>query len=185
MLGVILFDVVLAIVILGMSYLSFKKRVYLKIYEYVKILLLMTLSASFAVKTGLFLQKNSIISGDTYSVIVLFGFGVNIALIILIYNLLKKIKLLVSNQTLKEFTAISVNFIQILFIVTFSLYIAMQIYIPKKYFSSYLEQTYSYPAIKLFYMRFINDEFVDMIIYQESKTTPKEIIINSLKNGLN
>jgi len=60
-LGVILFDIILAIVIVGISYLSFKKRLYLKIYEYIKIFLLITLSASFAAKTGLFLQKNSIL----------------------------------------------------------------------------------------------------------------------------
>ena len=83
-----LIDILLLVLIGFLTYISYKKRLYVKILEYLKIFMLITLSASFAPNTGVFLQKNAILSGDTYSVLVLIGFGVNVGVLILLYLLL-------------------------------------------------------------------------------------------------
>ena len=155
------------------------------IFEYLKIFLLITLSAALATKMGLFLQKIAILSGDTYSVIVLIGFGINIGLFYLLYKLSDKLfQNFVTSPKARRFFAKFVTVVQVVFIFTFSLYIVMQLYIAKQYMEPTFSQTLSYPYIKSFYMGFVNDDFVKMIISSESKSAPHEVLIQSLKNSI-
>ncbi|MGM0622728.1 MAG: hypothetical protein ACQESH_01775 [Campylobacterota bacterium] len=181
-----LIDLIFAAIVLFLSYYSYQKRIYLKTFEYLKIFLLITLSASFAAKSGLVLQKYSILSGDTYSVIVLIGFGINILLFILLYLLGKKLfENFITSAKMRTFLAKAVTFVQVLFIFTFSLYIIMQLTFAKTYLQPPLNKTLSYTYIKGFYLSFINDDFVKMIISANSKSAPHEILINSFKNSIN
>ena len=44
-------------------------------------------------------------------------------------------------------------------------------------------KSYSYVYIKSFYKKFLNDDFVDMILNADTGTNHKEIIFRSLKNS--
>jgi hypothetical protein len=182
----ILIDLLFIAAIALLSYFAYEKKMYQKTFEYVKILILFTLSASFAAKTGVFLEKNNILNADTYSVIVLIGFGINLGVFLLFYLLLEKLyQAFITDLRVRGFVIKTVTVLQVAFIVTFTLYILMQLYIPKKYFEPTLQKTYTYTYVKKFYLSFINDDFVKMLLHANSKTPPHELIINSIKNTIN
>ncbi len=180
----IIFDIAFAVLLLYLSVISYQKRTYLAIYEYVKIFLLITLAASFAPKAAIWLSRWDVLKADTYSVAVLIAFGINIALIWGLYLLLRSVyENAMHSPGLKTLVAKSVSFLQTVLIVTFACYILMQLGPAKNHIYSHAAKTYSYPLIRGFYMSFINDDFVRLILNGDSKTNAKEVILRSFKNS--
>ncbi len=87
------------------------------------------------------------------------------------------------NVKIRTIFAKTFTFLEVLTIVTFSLYIVMQLYITKAYLYKSLKKSYSYPKIEKFYHSFLNDDFVNMILNSDTGTNHKEIIFKSFKNS--
>jgi len=180
----IVFDIAFVLLLLYLSIMSYQKRTYLAIYEYVKIFLLITLAASFAPKAAIWLSRWGVLQADTYSVAVLIAFGINIASIWGLYLLLQTVyENALHNLWLKTVVAKSVSLLQTVLVVTFACYILMQLGPAKNHIYPHASKTYSYPMIRGFYMSFINDDFVRLILQGDSKTNAKEVILRSFKNS--
>ncbi|WP_419769600.1 MAG: hypothetical protein ACNI3C_09665 [Candidatus Marinarcus sp.] len=177
-------DVALFLLIAYCSYYSYQKKIYLKIFEYFKIFVLITLSAKFASKMGLLLEDSHVINADSFAMIVLIGFGVNILLILNSYQFIFKLfNNYINNQSIREFCAKSVTLLEITIIITFSLYLLMQITLSKNLLYNSLKKSYSYVHIKHFYTKFLNDDFVYMVLNTDTKTNRTEVIFKSIKNA--
>lgn len=181
----IILDLFLFAFIIYATDYSYKKRVYLKLFEYFKLFIIITISAKQAHFTAVWLQKLHITTADTYTTLILMGFGLNfiLAFYVVKYGLIysdKKIK----NNIFKNTIARIVTFIEVILVVTFSLYIFMQLNLTKKYLNTSLQKSYGYPYIQNFYIKFLNDDFVDMVLNSDTGINKKEIIFKSLKNSL-
>ncbi|MEA3354580.1 MAG: hypothetical protein U9Q33_12270 [Campylobacterota bacterium] len=178
-------DLLLVLLILWSSYYSFKNKTYQKTFHYLKIFLLITISAKLASYTGVYLQKLHITKADTYTTLILIGFGINISSFYFSYKYLYKFAgLLLNNNKLRNISAMVISFLEVLILITFSVYLIMQLYFSKKYLYTHISKSYSYPKIERFYKNFLNDEFVNMILSSDTGTNSKEIIIKSFKNSL-
>ena len=179
------FDLFLLLLIIFTTYESFKNKIYIKIFDYFKIFVLITLSAKFAHYTGVTLQKLSITEADTYTTLILIAFSINIV----VFGYLGKILFKYSNKYInshktKDTLAKIIIFIEVLILITFSLYIVMQINLTKIYLQPILKQSYSYSKIQKFYIIFLNDGFVNIVMGSDTGTNHKEVIFKSLKNSL-
>lgn len=178
-----IFDLVLCTLILYGSYYSYQNRLYIKIFEYFKIFLLVTISAKLAPYMGQTLQKLSITKADTYTTLILISFVVNIVLFFYFYKTLFNLSnKLIQSHKIKDFSAKVISFLEVLVIITFSLYIFMQLAITKEYLYNHMKKTYTYPKIKKFYNSFLGDEFVNMVLTSDTGTNAKEVIFKSFKN---
>ncbi len=181
----IILDFLLFAFIIYATDFSYKKRVYLKLFEYFKLFIIITISAKQAHFTAVWLQKLYITTADTYTTLILMGFGLNfiLAFYIVKYTLIysdKKIK----NNIFKNTIARIVTFVEVVLVISFSYYIFMQLTLSKRYLDSTFQKTYSYPYIQKFYIKFLNDDFVDMVLNSDTGLNKKEIIFKSLKNSL-
>ncbi len=180
----ILIDILLLILIAYATYYSYQKKIYLKIFEYFKLFILITLSAKFASNTGWFLQANHVLKTDTYATLILIGFSINL---ILFYYLTKFLiefsDRFIDSQNIKSFFAKTLTLFEVVVIVTFVLYMSMQLYPSKKYLYPSMKKTYSYPYVRKFYIKFLNDDFIHMILNSDSGTNYKEVIFKSFKNA--
>jgi hypothetical protein len=59
----------------------------------------------------------------------------------------------------------------------------MQLTISKTYLYPYLNKSYSYKYIKVFYKNFLNDDFLHMVLEADTSINHKEIIFKSFKNS--
>lgn len=156
----------------------------MKIFEYFKIFFVITISAKLSSSTGVLLQKLYITKADTYTTLILISFILNF--LILYYGwgyILAFTKQYINNEKLKTLFAKIFTGIEVVIIVTFSLYILMQIYLAKVYLYPTLSKTYTYPKIEKFYKKFLNDDFVRMILSSDTGTNYKEVIFKSFKNS--
>jgi hypothetical protein len=129
------------------------------------------------------LERLNIISSDTYTTLILIGFSVNI--IILYYgesSILKFLNRYINNSSVKTFFAKIITTLEVIIITTFTLYILMQLSISKSYLYPTLKKSYSYPYIRSFYMKFLNDDFLNMVLKADTGTNYKEVIFKSFKN---
>lgn len=178
-------DVVLVAAVIVFGYKSYKNKIYLKIFEYFKIFVAITLSAKLAPYTAIALQKFYITKADTYTTLTLIAFAVN--LFFFYYtgrSILKFLNKNVSNINFRKYTAILVTIVEVVIISTFSLYITMQLYLAKVYLHKPLSKTYVYPKVHKFYKSFLNDEFVKMVMSSDTGTNKDEVIFKSFKNSL-
>ena len=181
----LLFDISLFLFVSYFIYYSYKKKIYVSIFEYFKIFLLITISGKLASASGIKLAKLGILQADTYTTLVLIGFIINITLLYLTQNyILKFLNTIIKSIHIKEYFAKLITVIQVTVAITFCLYIFMQLKVSKKYIYPTLSKTYSYPYIKKFYTRFLNDDFVNMVLNSDTGTNHKEILFKSLKNCL-
>jgi hypothetical protein len=143
-----------------------------------------TLSAKLAGFTAIFLQKFHITKADTYTTLILISFVINILILYFgwryIFAFSNKF---MQNTKLRTFFAKTFTFIEVFTIITFSIYIIMQLYLSKMYLSKHIKKSYSYPKIEKFYNSFLNDGFVNMILKSDTGTNHKEIIFKSFKNS--
>jgi len=179
-----LFDLALLFSIFYFTKTSYENKTYMKIFEYFKIFVAITLSAKFSSITAIVLQKLYITKADTYTTLILISFLVNLAILYffgkyIIRFLNKKVK----NINIRKYTAIFFTFLEVIIIITFSLYIMMQIYITKVYLYKSFHKTVSYPKIEKFYNSFLNDEFINMVLNSDTGTNHKEVIFKSFKNS--
>lgn len=177
-------DLVLIISIILLTKISYEKKIYIKIFEYFKIFMAITLSAKLAGYTAILLQKFYITKADTYTTLILISFVVNILILYFgwkyIFAFSNKF---LQNAKVRTFLAKTFTFIEVLIIITFSIYIVMQLYISKVYLYKSMKKSYSYPKIEKFYNSFLNDDFVNMILNSDTGTNHKEIIFKSFKNS--
>jgi len=179
-----IFDLILAIFIAIFTYISYKNRSYLKIFEYFKIFFIVTVSAKLAYPMGVLLQKLYILKVDTYTTLILISFIVNVAILYFGWESIFKLSnRFIKSEKIKQIFARVITLLNVVVLSTFSLYIAMQIYIIRVYMYKPLHKTYSYPKIERFYKKFLNDEFVNMILHSDTGTNSKEVIFKSLKNS--
>lgn len=180
-----LLDLVFYLIIGFFIYRNYKNKSYIKIFEYFKIFVAITLSAKLSSYTAMALQKLYITKADTYTTLILIAFVINLLIIIYGYKyFFKLIKNYLNNEKVKTILAKIFTVIEVLVISTFSLYIIMQIYLAKTYLHPIATETYSYPVIERFYKSFLNNDFVNMIMGSDTGTNHKEVIFKSFKNSL-
>jgi len=180
-----LFDFILLLSILYFTYQSYQNRTYIKIFEYFKIFVAITLSAKCSSFTALALQKLYITKADTYTTLILISFVINLAILYYFGKyLIRFLNNTIKNVNIRKYTAIFVTFLEVVIMITFSLYIIMQLYITKSYLYKSLNHTVSYPKIEKFYNSFLNDEFVNMVLNSDTGTNHKEVIFKSFKNSI-
>lgn len=180
-----LFDITLFIFICYFIYYSYKRKIYVSIFEYFKIFIIITISAKLASTTGIKLSKFGILQADTYTTLVLIGFMINFAILYFFQDsIFKFLDNVIKNIDVKEYFAKLITIVQVTIIVTFCLYIFMQLKVSKRYIYPTLTKTYSYPYIRKFYTKFLNDDFVNMVLSSDTGTNHKEILFKSFKNCL-
>ena len=177
-------DLVLIASILILTRIIYERNIYIKIFEYFKIFMAITLSAKLSSYTAIFLQKFYITKADTYTTLILISFVINI---IILYFGWKYIfafsNKFMQNVKIRTALAKTFTFLEVFTLITFSMYIVMQLYISKAYLYSSMKKTYSYPKIEKFYNSFLNDDFVNMVLNSDTGTNHKEIIFKSFKNS--
>lgn len=179
-----IFDALLAGFIIYASIYSYKNGTYNKIFDYFKIFLLVTVSAKLSLYTGILLQDLYVTKADTYTTLLLIGFGINLFILYNSYKfILKLLDSCINSNKLKKLFAVLVSFLEVVILTTFALYIVMQLYVSKKYLYTHINKTYSYKKIEKFYHGFLNDSFVRMLMGSDTGTNSKEVIFKSLKNG--
>lgn len=179
-----LIDILFLFLIGYFIYYSYTHKSYVKIFEYFKIFLVITLSAKLANTTAILLQKLYITKADTYTTLILIAFVVNIAIFylsgryILVFS-----RQFINNEKLKITLAKIFTVLEVLVLSTFALYIVMQLYLSKVYLYPTLKKTFLYPKIEKFYHSFLNDDFVNMVLGSDTGTNHKEVIFKSFKNS--
>jgi len=179
------FDLIFIVAIIVLTKISYEKRIYIKIFEYFKLFIAITLSAKLAVYTALLLQKLYITKADTYTTLILIAFLVNISLIYFGWKYIFRFSnQYLQNTKIRTVLAKIFSFLEVFITITFSIYIAMQLYITKVYLYEPMNKTYTYPKIQKFYNSFLNDDFVSMILKSDTGTNHKEVIFKSFKNSI-
>jgi hypothetical protein len=177
-------DILFLLLIIFACYYSYQRKIYLKIFDYFKIFFIITVSAKLSSYTGVLLQKLYITKADTYTTLILIAFVVNLFIIYFSWKYIFQFtRTYINNEKLKVLFAKIFTGIEVLIILTFSLYILMQIYLVKVYIYPIFKQTYSYPKIEKFYKSFLNDDFVNMVLGSDTGTNHKEVIFKSFKNS--
>lgn len=180
-----LIDLLLVLAISGLIYYSYKNKSYVKIFEYFKIFIAITLSSYLAPKTATLLQNLYITKADTYTTLLLIAFSVNLLIIIYGYkSFFKLTKTYINNEKVKVVLAKFFTVLEVVVLTTFALYIVMQLYLAKVYIHPTLEKTYLYPKIENFYTKFLNYDFVLLVMGQDTGTNHKELLFKSFKNAL-
>lgn len=177
-------DLILFVAIILLTKISYEKRIYIKIFDYFKIFLAITLSAKLAGYTAILLQKFYITKADTYTTLILIAFSVNLLVLYFgwryIFAFSNKY---LQNTKIRTFLAKTFSFLEVLITLTFSIYIIMQLYVSKVYLYKTIQKSYTYPKIEKFYNSFLNDDFVNMILKSDTGTNHKEVIFKSFKNS--
>jgi hypothetical protein len=178
-------DIIFFLIIINSLKFAYKKKIYIKIFEYIKLFTIITLSAKGSYYTGTFLQQFYITKVDTYSTLILLSFILNFLLMTYLTTLIGQMtnKYAKSMKT-KDLIAKGFTFIEVIVLFTFGLYLVMQLYVSKMYIEPYLNRSFSYKYIKRFYKNFLNDEFVHMVLDSDTGTNYHEVIFKSLKNSI-
>jgi hypothetical protein len=177
-------DLVLLVSIILLTRISYERKIYIKIFEYFKIFMAITLSAKLAGYTANILQQFHITKADTYTTLILISFVVNLLLLYFGWRYIFAFSnRFMQNVKVRTFLAKIFTFLEVFTIITFTIYIVMQLYITKSYLYKTMKKSYSYPKIEKFYNSFLNDDFVNMILNSDTGTNHKEIIFKSFKNS--
>jgi len=179
-----LIDLVLIVLISYFTYISYKKQIYVKVFEYFKLFAIITISTKLASTTATILSKAYIIKADTYTTLILISFALNFIILFLSWKYIFKIinKYFNSSKT-RIFFAKIFTFLEVFVVITFSIYIVMQLYISKVYLYKTMKKSYSYSKIEKFYNNFLNDDFISILLNSDTGTNHKEIIYKNFKNS--
>ena len=179
-----LIDIILIATILLLSYWAYQNRFYIKLFEYFKIFILITIAAKLSTPMAIFLQRIHFLHADSYAIAIFIAFIMNLIILFSSYQLiLKFLNNFINSQSIKTFFAKLITLFEITIICTFSLFLMMQITVIKRYASQPLAKTISYPYIKTFYTQFLNDDFIYALLHTDTKTNHKELIFKSFKNS--
>jgi hypothetical protein len=177
-------DFIFFLILFFLIYHSYVQKTYLKIFEYFKIFFILSISAKLAPLSATLLQKFYITKADTYTTLILISFAINLLIIYFGWDfLLKLITKVIDSEKIKSFLAKIITVIEISVLSTFFIYILMQFYPAKKYIYPTIKKSYTYPKIEKFYTHFLNDNFVFMILNQDTSTNHKELLFKSFKNS--
>ena len=176
----------LFIVIIGvLTYRSYKNKSYIKIFEYFKIFLAITLSSYLAPYMGTLLQKLYITKADTYTTLILIAFSLNLIIIVSGYKFAFQLtNKYFHNDKVKLFLAKLFTVTEVVVLTTLGLYIIMQLYVVKTSIYPSLQKTFLYPKIERFYTKFLNYDFFLMVTGSDTGTNHKELLFKSFKNSL-
>jgi hypothetical protein len=97
---------------------------------------------------------------------------------------MKYSKLFINQDKIKDILAKTISFLEMIIIVSISIFMIMQLYISKMYLSKIMNKTYTYPKIQRFYKNFLNTKLANSILYSNTGTSYKEVIIESLSKGV-
>lgn len=177
-------DLLFVVLVAYGIYYSYTHKSYVKIFEYFKIFIAITLSAKMASFTAIYLQNFYITKADTYTTLLLISFVVNLLIIIYGYkSVFRLCRGFINSEKIKVLLAKLFTVIEVLVLSTFALYIVMQIYLAKLYLYPTIKQTYIYPKIEKFYSKFLNYDFVLMVMGSDTGTNHKELLFKSFKNS--
>ncbi|WP_375724579.1 hypothetical protein LXN10_03655 [Arcobacter sp. KX21116] len=177
-------DFIFFLILFFLIYHSYVQKTYLKIFEYFKIFFILSISAKFAPESATLLQKFHITKADTYTTLILIAFAINLLILYFGWDFIFKIlSKFIDSQNIKSLLAKVITVIEISVLSTLFLYVAMQFYPAKKYIYPSVKKSYTYPKIEKFYTHFLNDNFVFMILNQDTATNHKELLFKSFKNS--
>lgn len=180
-----LIDFIFLVSFITAFYIGYEKKIYIQIFEYFKIFILITLSAKLASTTAFLLQNFHITSSDTYTTLILIAFIVNILIIYFSWkSILKFTNKYINNKKIKIVFEKFITFVEVLILLTFITYIIMQLYISKIYIYDAFNKTYFYPLVEHFYISFLGDDFLNMLLNSNTGTNYKEVIFKSLNNSI-
>ena len=177
-----LIDIFLVAMMVYLIIYSYKKEIHLKFLDYVRVFIIFSVSARFANATGLTLNKFSITMADTYTTLIVLGFFINLSLLLIINAIHNKFsKKYIEKTKVQKSIKLSVIIIEVFVLATFSLYFFMQFTPTKKFIYPTLNKSYSYPYIKQFYVKFLNDDFLKVILDPHSDAQNYEGVYKSFK----
>jgi hypothetical protein len=180
-----IFDLIFFTLLVYFSYKAYKNKMYIKIFEYIKFFVIISISAKLVTLSAAILQKFYIVKADTYTTLLLISFVINFFILFYFYNnIIHFFNRYINSTSIKNFFAKLVSFLEVLIIMTFFLYIIMQLYISKVHLYQSIHKTYSYKYIEKFYTKFLGDDFLNMLLNTDTNTNYKEVIFKSIKNSL-
>lgn len=178
-------DIFIFCAIVFFTYYNYINRNYIKVFDYIKIFLFVFISSKFSYTMYLFLGKINILKTDSIHIGILIAFAINLTLLIYFYKyIFKLLNYLFSSQRTKMMIARVVSFLESIIIITFIVFILMQIKPIKNMLSSSINKTYSYSYIKKFYLGLIDKNFTSIFLSSDSKINRQESILKSIKNSL-
>jgi len=177
-------DFIFFLILFFLIYHSYIQKTYQKIFEYFKIFFILSVSAKLAPLSATLLQKFHITKADTYTTLILISFAINLLIIYLGWTFIFKVLTkFIDSHKIKSFFAKVITIVEISVLSTLFLYVLMQFYPAKKYIYPTIKKSYTYPKIERFYTHFLNDNFVFMILNQDTSTNHKELLFKSFKNS--
>lgn len=178
----LIFDILLLVSIVFLTIYAYKHRFYLKLFDYLKIVLFITISANLAPSANSFFHKAGILLSDTYTIGILISFTFNFFLLLFTYkSIFKILNHLIKSQSIKILIAKIVSFIEAILITTLFIFLLMQIKPIKSTLQSTIIKSYSYPLIKKFYMNTINKKFSNLFMNNDSKVQRYEAFFKTIK----
>ena len=167
------------------SKIAFERRYYIKFFEYFKLFIILYLASKLAPYSGTMLQKMMILKADTYITLILIAFGINF---LILYNFwkyfIKVFNNYFSSANIRTLFAKVLSFLEVLIILSFGLYLMMQIYFIKINLQPTMKQTYVYPAVAKFYHKFLNNDIVKILEGSTTGTNSKEVLFKSFTNAI-
>lgn len=181
-----LIDIAFLIATIYLIIYSYKREIHTKLLDYVQIFIILSTSARFSNKMGILLQKLYIIKPDTHTTAIVIGFLFNLLILFSLRKLISKVtKKYIEDKRVKKSIKLFLIVPEVIILVTFSLYILIQLTPSKKYIYPYVNKSYSYPYIKSFYVKFLNDDFLRVILDSNSDAQNYENVYKSLKKIIN
>jgi len=175
-------DILFFFIMINIIIYSYKKEFHVKLLDYVQIFIIFSLSARFSNKTGFLLKKLNIITPDTHTTSIVLGFLINLLILFLFRKLFSKIsKKYIDKTKTQKGIKLSLIVVEVIVLLTFSVYMFMQITPSKKFIYPVLNKSYSYPYIKSFYIKFLNDDFLRVILDSDSDAENYEKVYKSFK----
>ncbi len=179
-------DVLFLIATIYLIIYSYKKEIHTRLLDYVQIFIILSTSARFANKAGIFLQKSYIIKPDTHTTAIVIGFLFNLLILFFLRKLISGItRKYIENKKVKKSIKLILIIPEVIILITFSIYIFMQLTPGKKYIYPIVNKSYSYPYIKSFYVKFLNDDFLRVMLDSDSDARNYEKVYDSLKKIIN
>ncbi len=181
-----LFDIVLIAGMAGGFYYGYKKGITKNVYELFKIFLTVSLSEAYSVKLGVYLTKSHLLMADSFAILKLIGFLILFVLFWFCWYLLE-IYFSKNFEGSRNFAstlggAFVTSFLALVFITLLSFFLT-QFSFFKQNLKPVLMDGYVYPKVNRYYLKVLNNSFVDNVISGNiSGKDSKEFIFKSITN---
>lgn len=178
-----IFDIAFIALVLYFSKIAYEKKYYVKFFEYFKIIIAIYIASNLAPYTGKFLQTLHITKADSYIILILISFALNIGILFFFWkNLIKIINRFFNTSRLHLLFAKILSFFEVLIVFSLGIFLVMQLYISKKYVYNSMKKTYTYSYIEKFYIKFLNNDILAILQGSSTGTSTKEILFKSFTN---